>query len=50
MNAVYELLDIGNLGLGNFPVSAEFISAVVVVGLPAVVNDDGVHSDRLGEL
>ena len=50
MNAVYELLDIGNLGLGNLPVAAEFISAVVVVGLPAVVNDDGVHSDRLGEL
>ena len=50
VNAVYELLDIGNFGLRNLPVAAEFISAVVVVGLPAVVNDDGVHSDRLGEL
>ena len=50
MNPSDELLHVGDLGGGNLPISAELIAAVVVVGLPAVIHDHGVHSKRFGKL
>ena len=49
VNAVGKLTHGGYLGSGDLPVAAPGVAAGHIVGLPAVVNDNGFHTKLFGK-